>query len=130
MQDDTNTTVSALKVRVRKFVHDRAWERYHNPKDIAESICIEAAELLERFQWATAQEALTWKNEPAKVDAIKEEVADIIIYCLSLANVMNIDLAEAVLKKLANNERKYPAEKYRGRDFLKLSKNELMTNSR
>jgi len=118
---DVCTNIGELKNKVGKFVKERKWERYHNPKDLAESICIEAAELLERFQWIPPQETLTWKDNPSKVDAIKEEVADIIIYCLSLANVMNIDLAETVLKKLETNERKYPANKYRGKAFLELT---------
>ena len=123
MKNDSNTIIEELKAKVRKFIRERAWERYHNPKDIAESICIEAAELLERFQWIPPQETLTWKDDPSKVDAIKEEVADIIIYCLSLANAMNIDIAETIFKKLESNERKYPADKYRGTAFLKLAKN-------
>ena len=121
MEKDSITTVEELKTRVMQFIHDRAWDIYHNPKDIAESICIEAGELLERFQWFSPRETLTWKSDPSKIHSIKQEVADIIIYCLSLANAMDIDLAEAVLKKLKNNELKYPVDKYRGRAFKKLA---------
>ena len=118
VQNDTDTTVEQLKARVRKFVHDRAWEKYHNPKDVAESICIEAAELLELFQWVTPDEASSWKSEPSKVKRIQEELADVIIYGLSMANVMKIDLTKIVTRKLESNEMKYPVEKYHGKAHL------------
>ena len=104
MEKDSITTVEELKTKVWQFIHDRAWDIYHNPKDIAESICIEAGELLERFQWFSPHETLTWKSDASKIHYIEQEVADVIIYCLSLANALGIDLAEAVLKKLKNNE--------------------------
>ena len=118
MRNDRTTTVEELKVKVRKFVHDRAWEKYHNPKDLAESICIEAAELLELFQWITPDEALSWKDVPSKVKHIEEELADIIIYSLSMANTMRIDVTKVVARKLERNEMKYPIEKYRGKAHL------------
>jgi len=115
---DTETLVEDLKSAVRKFVHDRAWEKYHNPKDLAESICIEAAELLELFQWITPDETLSWKDAPSKVKHIEEELADIIIYSLSMANTMKIDVTKIVAEKLERNEMKYPIEKYRGKARL------------
>jgi len=115
MKNDTNTTVEELKMRIREFVSERKWEKYHNPKDLAESICIEAAELLEKFQWVSGREARRWKHEPSRINSITEEIADVVIYCLGFAVAMDIDLAEAVLKKLRQNERKYPVSKYRGR---------------
>ena len=118
VENDSDVTVEQLKARVRKFVHDRGWERYHNPKDVAESICIEAAELLELFQWVTPNEALSWKDDPSKVKRIQEELADIIIYGLSMANTMKIDVTKSVARKLESNETKYPVEKYYGKAHL------------
>jgi len=115
MRNDGNTTIEELKLRVRKFIFDRDWEKYHNPKDIAESICIEAAELLEKFQWVNSQETFTWKNKPSKLEPIMAEVADVLIYCLSLANLLEVDLAKTVIDKIESNERKYPVQKYRGK---------------
>lgn len=115
MQNDQTTTIGELKAKVGKFVHDRAWEKYHNPKDLAESICIEAAELLELFQWVTPDEALSWQDEASKVRRIQEELADIIIYGLSMANTMRIDVTKVVGRKLRSNEMKYPVGEYYGR---------------
>ena len=115
MENDSDTMVEQLKKAVRKFVHDRAWEKYQNPKDLAESICIEAAEMLELFQWITPDEALSWKDETSKVRHIQEELADIIIYGLGMANIMKIDVTKVVVAKLESNAMKYPVEQYYGR---------------
>jgi len=115
---DSEATIEALKTLVKDFIVKRSWEKYHNPKDLAEAICIEAAELLEVFQWATAEEASSWKNIPSRMSRIKEELADVFIYCLSMANVLEIDISEAVSEKLNKNEVKYPADKYFGRARL------------
>ncbi|MEM2598905.1 MAG: nucleotide pyrophosphohydrolase [Thermoproteota archaeon] len=112
---DSEVTLQVLKNRVREFVSNRGWEKYHNPKDLAEAVCIEAAELLEVFQWSTVEEASSWRNDASKMESIRDELADVLIYCLSMANTLGIDLSEAVLKKLEKNEEKYPAEKYFGR---------------
>ena len=118
MKNDSNTTMGELKGKVRKFIHERDWERYHNPKDVAESICIEAAELLEIFQWITPQQATEWKEEPSKVRRVEDELADIIVYCLSMANTMRIDVTKVVTRKLKSNEMKYPVEKFYGKAHL------------
>jgi dCTP diphosphatase len=111
---DNETSIASLRTVVRNFVNERCWEKYHNPKDVAESICIEAAELLEIFQWVSGEESLSWRNVSSKVDQIREELADVLIYCLSMANVMDIDLSEAVEKKVKSNKIRYPVEEYRG----------------
>ena len=92
MKDDTNTTVEELKMKIRKFVSEREWEKYHNRKDLAESICIEAAELLQKFQWVSGREARQWKHEPSRINSITEEIADVVIYCLGFVVAMDIDL--------------------------------------
>jgi NTP pyrophosphatase (non-canonical NTP hydrolase) len=112
---DSEATFQELKEHVRGFIAKRGWEKYHNPKDLAEAVCIEAAELLEVFQWSTVQEVSSWGNDPSKMERIREELADVLIYCMSMANTLNIDLSEAILRKLKKNEEKYPAQKYFGR---------------
>lgn len=117
-RNDGNTTIKELKNNVREFIRERKWEKFHNPKDLAEAICIEAAELLEIFQWVSPEEALSWRNVLSKADRMKEEIADIFIYCLSMANVMGIDITEAVKDKIKQNEAKYPVKKYYGKAQL------------
>jgi dCTP diphosphatase len=109
--DDTNTTIATLNSKVRQFLEERDWEKYHNPKDLAESICIEAAELLQLFQWIGPEESMEFRNAPAKVQRIKEELADVTIYCLSMANTLSLDLTQAILDKIVQNRRKYPVDR-------------------
>lgn len=117
---DTETSVADLKNAVQNFVEERDWEKYHNPKDLAESICIEAAELLQLFQWIEPEESTQFKEIPRKVHRIKEELADVVIYCLSMANTLNIDLASTIFKKIEHNKKKYPADQYKGKANLSL----------
>jgi len=79
------------------------------------SIAIEAAELMERFQWLTTEEAEEAVEDPAERAAVTGELADIVIYCLSLSNALDLDISSAVLGKLEANEHRYPAEEFRGR---------------
>ena len=117
-KNDGNTVVEELIDNVREFLRERKWEKYHNPKDLAESICIEAAELLQIFQWISPQESEQFKNDPSKVQRIKEELADITIYCLSIANTLNIDLTRAILDKIEQIKTKYPSARYKGKARL------------
>jgi dCTP diphosphatase len=117
-KNDGNTVVKELIDNVREFLRERKWEKYHNPKDLAESICIEAAELLQIFQWISPQESEQFKNDPSKVQRIKEELADITIYCLSIANTLNIDLTSTILNKMEQNKKKYPSDIYKGKAHL------------
>jgi dCTP diphosphatase len=79
------------------------------------SIAIEAAELMERFQWLTTAEAQEAVQDPAERAAIADELADILIYCLSLSNALDLEVSSAVLGKLKTNEHRYPADEFRGR---------------
>ena len=99
-----------LKVveRVLKFRDVRGWKKYHNPKDLAASIVIEASELLEIFQWVSEEESYDVARR--NIERVREEVADILIYLIYLADVLQIDLEYAVLEKLKKNEEKYPVE--------------------
>jgi len=112
---DARTTVAELRAALAAFVAQRDWQIYHDAKNLSGSILIEAAELLEQFQWVRNDELPALLQDPAKRAAIAEELADVTCYVLSLANVLGIDLSSAVLDKIAKNARKYPADKFRGR---------------
>ncbi|MEE9594426.1 MAG: nucleotide pyrophosphohydrolase [Candidatus Hydrothermarchaeales archaeon] len=111
---DDEKSLSELKMKAEKFRDERDWLKFHTPKNLAVSISIEAAEMLELFQWKdpSAEEVL---REKELAEALEEELADILIYCLNVANVLNIDLSSAIERKLEANNEKYPAEEYRGR---------------
>ncbi|MDB4470859.1 nucleotide pyrophosphohydrolase [Deltaproteobacteria bacterium] len=110
---DLQITLHELKERMATFVRERDWEKFHNPKNLSMSISIEAAELMEHFQWLTEQQSK--QLEPEALQEIGEELADIVLYSLSLANFLQLDLAETVLAKMAKNERKYPKDQVRGK---------------
>lgn len=99
--------------RLLKFRKERDWEQFHRPKELAISIVLEAAELLEEFQWKTDKEIKKYLNEGG-LENVKEEVADIAIYILLLSNDLRIDLLDAIREKLKKNEKKYPVEKAKG----------------
>ncbi|MCK1974392.1 nucleotide pyrophosphohydrolase [Bacillus safensis] len=99
-----------LKKAVLHFRNERDWGKFHNAKDLVISLNLEAAELLENFQWKSSEEATETKTEE-----IKEEVADIMIYLLLLCDKLDINLEDAVHSKLKMNEKKYPVEKSFGR---------------
>ncbi len=105
---DAATTLADLRAEVHRFNDARDWHQFHTPKNLAASIAIEAAELLEHFQWSDAP-------SPDRLPQVVEELADVVIYCLTLANALEVDLSQAVRQKLARNDAKYPAEEYRGR---------------
>ena len=111
---DGKTSISQLKEMVQKFVDDREWSKYHTPKDLALSISIEAAELLEIFQWSGEMGAGKALDTPEKFTHLEEEMADVIVYCLSLASATGIDVSRAIGRKMIKNEQKYPAELVRG----------------
>lgn len=96
--------------RVLKFRDDRDWKQFHTPKDLAISMSLEAAEVLELFQWSGADLDCT-----AKRDRLREELADVLSYCILMADVCGLDLDEIMNEKVSKNEAKYPVEKARGR---------------
>ena len=115
MTPDTETTVGALREAVAAFVDAREWRPFHSPKNLSMSIAIEAAELMEHFQWLTTEEAQASAQDDAERAAIVDELADIVIYCLSLSNALDLDVSSAVFGKLITNEDRYPADEFRGR---------------
>lgn len=98
-----------------EFVAERDWEQFHTPKNLAMSVAIEAAELMEPFQWLTPEASLKLKEDPARLQHVGEELADVLCYALALANRLELDVTQAVINKLGKNRQKYPAEQYRGR---------------
>ena len=112
---DDDITLADLRARVRAFVDEREWEQFHSPKNLSMSIAIEASELMAEFQWLTETQSRAAVADEAHRQRVRHELADVIIYCLSLANVMDVDLSQAVIEKLALSAHKYPAEVYRGR---------------
>ena len=114
MYSDKETSMLQLKKRVQKFIEDRDWEKYHKPKNLAMSIAIEASELMELFQWTDDTESDAIAKHQEKLAALQDELADIMAYCISLANVLNIDIAQSVMSKIDKNEDKYPVEEFKG----------------
>jgi len=113
--NDQTTTVGELKKLMRDFVRERAWEKYHQPRNLAASVSVEAAELLEHFQWLTADEARERiAGDEAFRTAVGEELADVLMYLMSLANAMDLDVVATVEAKMARNRLKYPKEKFQG----------------
>lgn len=112
---DKTTTVADLRDAMRKFVEERDWAQFHNPKNLAMSMAIETAELMEHFQWLDLPDAARVVDSPELMQQIREELADVLCYALSLANALEIDVASAVRDKLVRNARKYPADEFRGR---------------
>ena len=96
--------------RVLKFRDDRDWRQFHTPKDLAISMSLEAAELLEVFQWSGAD--LECRD---KMEQIREELADVLSYCILMADVCGLDLDEIMNEKVGKNEAKYPVDKAKGR---------------
>ena len=113
MSDDV-TTVTQLKDIVQAFVDERDWRQFHTPKNLAMSIAIESAELMEHFQWLDSPER---EADAARHDreAIGEELADILCYALSFASAMEIDVSSALRDKMEKNAIKYPAAQFRGK---------------
>ncbi len=117
-------TIQDIKERLRRFVADREWERFHEPKDLALAASIEAAELSEHFLWKDKEEARNHVKDPANLNGVLEEIADVMIYCLNMVNAIEringntIDLTSAIAKKIEKNEKKYPADVYRNKARL------------
>jgi len=110
---DAETTLQQLKDRMDRFVKERDWEQFHSPKNLSMSIAIEAAELMEHFQWLTVEQSKQLESDERS--EIGEELADIVIYALSLSNVLGLDLSQTIVDKMEKNIRKYPRDRVRGK---------------
>ena len=103
-----------LSNEIATFVEERKWEPFHQPKDLALSIVVECGELLELFQWRSGTEIEQLLHSHQYLENVSDEVADVFIYLVALANRLGIDLAETALNILHKNADKYPVETYRG----------------
>ncbi len=103
---------------IQEFVSERDWERYHTPKNVAIALSVEVSELLEIFQWMTDAEVSQIEKESSTYRRIKEEFADSMVYLLRFADLLDIDIEQALLEKLSKNAEKYPVETSRG-SFVK-----------
>lgn len=106
--------IPELQNRLRQFAAERDWEQFHSPKNLAMALSVEAAELLERFQWLTEPESYELRDCPEDYDAVADELADVQIYLLRLADKLAIDLPSIVERKMQRNAEKYPVHLARG----------------
>ena len=115
MDSDSKTSIEQLKKLLLDFRDERDWEQFHDPKNLAEAISIEAAELLELFLWKSPNDVTHLLKSDAKFkDAVEDELADILSFILNFANATNIDVSRAVSNKIEKNRKKYPIEKAKG----------------
>ena len=110
-QIDKFTNLEVLKSALRRFRDDRNWRQFHKPKDLAMAVSIEAGELLERFLWKSEDEIKADLESPKERQKIDEEMADVFITAINFANALEIDITQAVLRKIEQNDIKYPVEK-------------------
>ncbi len=107
--------LSDLIDKALKFREERDWKQYHSARNVALSISLEAAELLEIFQWKTDDEAKELVNDSVQRENIADELSDILLYSILMANDLNIDIIKAADKKIDKNAKKYPADKVKGK---------------
>ena len=102
--------ISNIQKRLDDFARQRNWDQFHSPKNLSMALAAEAAELLEIFQWLTEEQSREIINNEKEMSLIKEEIADVAIYLVRLADKLGVDIEKAVLDKIALNERKYPVK--------------------
>lgn len=105
-------SLSDLAQQLRQFAKERDWEQFHSPKNLASALIVEAAELLEHFQWMSEEDSRS--PSPEQLDAIGTEVADVLLYLIQLSNVLGIDPVAAAQTKIKENALKYPVERAKG----------------
>lgn len=106
------TPIDELAQRLREFAQERDWEQFHSPKNLVMALSVEASELLEHFQWLNEEQSCQLK--PADLAAVTEEIADVQLYLIRLADILGVDILEAANRKIDRNAEKYPADKVRG----------------
>ena len=111
---DASTPVGDLREMVRNFVDERQWQKFHTPKNICMAMSIEVSELMEHFQWLTPEESRAVTEDPETLQAVGEELADVICYGMALANELNLDIATIMRDKMVKNIKKYPAPDFQG----------------
>ena len=110
--DPADTALRALRIAMRRFAEERDWDPFHSPKNLAAALSVEAAELLEHFQWLGEAQSRALP-EPTR-ERVAEEMADVLLYLVRLADKLDVDLEAAARAKLLRNAEKYPVEKARG----------------
>ena len=116
MPSDSTTTLAELREIIRRFVDERDWQQFHSPKNLSMSLAIEAAELMEHFQWIDIAESRALADDPANGRRSRRDCRRPQLYARFGANALNLDLATAVREKMIKNAAKYPVEQSRGRD--------------
>jgi|SRR5882672_6979318 len=104
--------LTQLRDALREFAAQRDWDQFHSPKNLAMALAVEAAELLERFQWVTEEESRNLP--PEKLEQVRQEMADVLNYLVRLADKLDVNLLEAARDKIKLNEQKYPVDKSHG----------------
>ncbi len=107
-----NNELEQLRDAIRQFSNERDWDKYHSPKNLAAALVVEAAELLEHFQWLNEEHSKTLSAD--KHDAVKAEIADVFIYLVRLADKLDVELISAAKEKIESNAKRYPVDKSRG----------------
>lgn len=104
--------LEAVRDALRRFAAERDWDQFHSPKNLASALVVEAGELLERFQWLTEEQSRALSAEDK--ETVAEEMADVFVYLIRLADKLDLDLLEVARDKIARNAQKYPVDKARG----------------
>ena len=112
---DQTTTVTTLREAMARFVGEREWDQFHSPKNLAMALGVEAAELMEHFLWIDNDVSREQMRDPARLEPVADEIADVACLIFALCNALSLDLSETVQRKMAKNVLKYPVEKSRGR---------------
>lgn len=112
MEQTEEETLESLRHRLRRFADERDWDQYHSPKNLSMALIAEAAELVEHFQWLTEEQSSHLSSK--KLGEVEQELADILIYLVRLADKLDIDLIDAAVRKIDANAKKYPAGLVRG----------------
>lgn len=107
--------IETLRAELAEFARERDWEQFHSPKNLVMALSVEVAELVEHFQWLTEEQSLSL--EPRKRVGVEEELADVLLYLVRIADRLDVDLWRAASRKIAINKEKYPADKVRGKSL-------------
>ena len=105
-------SLDALRDALQRFAAERDWDQFHSPKNLAIALSVEASELLEHFQWITESESKLLP--PEKLEKVRDEMADVLIYLVRLSDKLAVDLLKVAFEKIDKNARKYPADRVRG----------------
>ena len=111
---DHETNIHVLKEKIRKFCEERDWDQFHDAKELAVALIIETAELLEHFRWKSDKEVKEMFDDKVKKENIEDEMADVLYFLIRIAQRYDIDLSDALERKISKNEKKYPVDKSRG----------------